>query len=138
MALRSALQKQYMTLLSHWPADPLRPNLSFPDTLRRRVEQELGTPHPPESSPQTPTNTDAKEVGVGSKFDEGYEKRQLNALSSLLEDRYKKMYPITDRILMPKSQPDYYKKLLDELDVAPKRSWLEGQLNSWKGWIRLR
>lgn len=47
-------------------------------------------------------------------------------------------YPVTDHILMPKGQPDYYKKLLEELEVAPKRSWLERQLNSWKGWIRLK
>ncbi|PWW78117.1 hypothetical protein C7212DRAFT_363058 [Tuber magnatum] len=137
MALRSALQKQYMTLLSHWPVDPLRPNLSFPDSLRRRVEQELGATYPPGSGSPPPVNAGTK-VEAGSKFNEEYEKRQLNALSSLLEDRYKKMYPITDHILMPKSQPDYYNKLLEELDVAPKRSWFGRQLNSWKGWIRLK
>ncbi|KAG0129110.1 hypothetical protein HOY82DRAFT_521980 [Tuber indicum] len=138
MALRSAIQKQYMTLLSHWPADPLRPNLSFPDFLRRRVEQELGSPHQLESSPLSAVSTAVKEVEARPKFDEMHEKRQLNALSSLLEDRYKKMYPVTDHILAPKSQPDYYKKLLEELEVAPKRSWLGRQLNSWKGWIRLK
>ncbi|RPB05655.1 hypothetical protein L873DRAFT_1661911, partial [Choiromyces venosus 120613-1] len=106
----------YMTILSHWPTDPLRPNLSFPDFVRRHVEQQFTQP----------------------KIDEAYEKRQLNALSSLLEDRYKKMYPATDHVLMPKSQPDYYRKLLEELEAAPKRSWLERQLNSWKGWIRMK
>ncbi|PUU83313.1 hypothetical protein B9Z19DRAFT_1189749 [Tuber borchii] len=139
MALRSALRKQYMTLLSHWPVDPLRPALSFPDFLRRRIEQEFGAPHPPNSSPLSAVSTTTtKEVEAQSKFDEVYEKRQLNALSSLLEDRYKKMYPVTDHILMPKGQPDYYKKLLEELEVAPKRSWFERQLNSWRGWIRLK
>jgi len=80
-----------MTLLSHWPADPLRPGLSFPDFLRRRIEQEFGAPHPPDSSPLSAVSTTTKEVEAQSKFDELYEKRQLNALSSLLEDRYKKM-----------------------------------------------
>jgi len=80
-----------MTLLSHWPADPLRPGLSFPDFLRRRIEQEFGTLHPPNPSPPLAASAAVQEVEARPKFDEVYEKRQLNALSSLLENRYKKM-----------------------------------------------
>ena len=40
-------------------------------------------------------------------------------------------------MLRPKSNPDYYDKLLKELDQAPQRGWLQSKLNSWRGWIRL-
>lgn len=39
--------------------------------------------------------------------------------------------------MRPASNPDYYKKLVDEIDEAPKRSWLGRKINSWKGYIRM-
>jgi cytochrome b pre-mRNA-processing protein 6 len=41
-------------------------------------------------------------------------------------------------MLKPKSNPEYYEKLLQELDEAPSRSWWQAQLNNWKGYIRFQ
>jgi hypothetical protein len=40
-------------------------------------------------------------------------------------------------MLHPKGNPDYYDKLIKELEVAPQRNWLSNFLSSWKGWIRM-
>lgn len=129
--------------------DPLRPQLSFANLLHQRIDRDFGVASTAASS-SAPASTDAL------VFNQADAMRQLNALGSLLENRYKKMvlfplggvernmvviqrqYPVTERTMRPLGQPDYYEKLLKELDIAPKRTWLQRQLNSWKGWIRMK
>jgi len=41
-------------------------------------------------------------------------------------------------MLRPKGNPEYYEKLMKELEAAPERSWLGSKINAWKGWIRMR
>ncbi|KAF8245121.1 hypothetical protein K440DRAFT_634930 [Wilcoxina mikolae CBS 423.85] len=64
--------------------------------------------------------------------------KEIDILGNLLEDRFKKAYPLKENMLRPKSNPEYYEKLLKELDAAPERSWLESKLNFWKGLIRFQ
>jgi hypothetical protein len=63
--------KHYLRALSRWPTDPLRPDCQFQDAMRRRIDQRL--------SPQNAANVDARA-----------ELEQVNALYSLLENRYSK------------------------------------------------
>jgi cytochrome b pre-mRNA-processing protein 6 len=41
-------------------------------------------------------------------------------------------------MLRPKSNPEYYEKLLKELDAAPERSWLQSKMNMLKGLIQFQ
>ncbi|RYP41937.1 hypothetical protein DL767_000674 [Monosporascus sp. MG133] len=118
MALRQVISAQRHTLraLSQWPKDPLRPQVQFQDVLRRRFEQQQQQ----------------------QRTSEGELLKQANALYSLLDNRYKKKYPITGSILKPKSNPTYYSDLLKELEEGPRRSWLDRMLLRVKGFVRLQ
>jgi cytochrome b pre-mRNA-processing protein 6 len=60
----------------------------------------------------------------------------VNALYSLLDDRYKKKYPIPRDALHPSANPSYYEDLVRELEEAPKRNWWQRTVNRWRGFIR--
>lgn len=65
------------------------------------------------------------------------EEAQVNALYSLLENKYSRHYPTSDRMMRPASRPTYYEDLAAELERAPKRSWLENQMLRWSKLVRL-
>ena len=64
------------------------------------------------------------------------EQAQVNALFSLLEDRYSKKYPLSSDVLKPTSAPEHYTKLMEEIERAPKKSWWEAKVDEWKMKIR--
>ncbi|KAL8674311.1 MAG: hypothetical protein Q9168_001304 [Polycauliona sp. 1 TL-2023] len=104
--------------------------------MRRRIDKPLGP-----STPDQTTYDPAKEskdtlVTPLKPYDERAQLNQVNALYSLMENRYAKKYPLSDRLLKPLSNPEYYDNLLKELDEAPKRSFFARLLNSWKGFVR--
>ncbi|KAI0448786.1 hypothetical protein F5B21DRAFT_496533 [Xylaria acuta] len=101
-------QRHILRALSQWPKDTIRPEVQFQTVLQKRFEQ-------PKLS-----------------LSEEEQLRQANALYSLLENRYKRTYPITGTLLEPKSNPTYFTDLLRELEEAPSRSWFE------RFWLRLR
>ncbi|KAL7276887.1 hypothetical protein RUND412_000127 [Rhizina undulata] len=145
MSVKNSLYHQYRALIERWPVDPLRPTLNFQNFLRSRIDREFGrsVEHdatiPTQNTPGPATTGNAEEGGKPViKFSETDAHRQLNALASLLENRYVKRYPVTDHLLKPKAKPDYYENLLRELEQAPNRSWLQRMLNSWKGWVRMQ
>ncbi|KAK5018806.1 hypothetical protein LTR16_001202 [Cryomyces antarcticus] len=146
---REAISKHYSRILTLWPKDPLRPEVSFEPLLRKRVADKTTGP----------------EQG-----------RQINALYSLLDNRYTKkvttrlfyphcqaalptrmrirfafcifamlalnadgaavQYPVSPRMMSPASNPAYYTNLAAELQQAPGRSWFERYMNKWKGFLR--
>ncbi|CCX09296.1 hypothetical protein FPQ18DRAFT_336129 [Pyronema domesticum] len=149
MTIPAALHRQYINLVNHWPIDPLRPTVSFQNMLADRVERYFGThAQADETIPTQNTplraETIAKEGAHEAvakpvvKFDQALIEKEINVLGNLLEDRFKKAYPVSDTMLKPKSNPEYYEKLLQELDEAPSRSWWQAQINSWKGYIRFQ
>jgi hypothetical protein len=68
MAARQLLSKHYTRILSRWPKDLLRPETTFQSLLKARIAK-------------LPTQTE-QEASV--------ELRNVNALYSLLDDRYTK------------------------------------------------
>ncbi|KAL2115205.1 hypothetical protein VTJ04DRAFT_10868 [Mycothermus thermophilus] len=96
-------------VISRWPKATLRPDCQLRDVLAKRLEQQPGT----------------------------LDVRQVNALSSLLENRYMTQSPMPTKMLEPKSNPTYYKDLLRELEEAPKRSWFGRIAKRLGGMIRL-
>ncbi|KAK8015412.1 hypothetical protein PG990_008708 [Apiospora arundinis] len=98
------------------PQDAIRPQCQFQDVLRKRFENK------------------ATSGGLSDKE----ELKQANALYSLLDNRYKKKYPITGTLLQPKSNPTYFTDLVRELEEAPNRSWLDRFMLRVKGVVRLK
>ncbi|KAI5854653.1 hypothetical protein BZA05DRAFT_392161 [Tricharina praecox] len=141
MSLQPLLYKQYCAIIARWPIDPLRPSLNFSTALRARVTHYFGTHADPDSTlPSQNTNAvtaPSTPHPQAEKFDAVTVKREINALAGLLEDRFMKQYPLAENMLKPKGNPDYYDKLMRELDAAPERSWLGTKMNAWKGWIRV-
>ncbi len=62
--------------------------------------------------------------------------RQVNALYSLLENRYANGSPMSEKLRRPSSDPEHYDVLVQELEEAPNRSWLGGLVKRIKGSLR--
>lgn len=107
MATKEALRRTYTSALTAWPKDPLRPTCQLQDVLSKRLAESNKFPGP-DKNPAA----------------------QVNALVSLLGDRYLHRYPTspapesaTGGMLRPRSNPTYYDDLMRDLDAAPTRSW---------------
>ncbi|MCJ1429094.1 hypothetical protein MMC29_007007 [Sticta canariensis] len=138
---KSIVFKHYQRVLAQWPVDLLRPEVSFQDVMRRRIDKRL---LPLSSSSATPLQPQDKvrandalaTPAPRQPFDEKRELEQVYVLYSLLENRYHKKYPLSDRIMKPASNPAYYDNLLREFREAPQRSWFQTLINRWKGFLR--
>ncbi|KAL4892649.1 hypothetical protein BDV59DRAFT_202397 [Aspergillus ambiguus] len=109
-----AIQSRISHLLAHWPADPVRPaSVSVHSYLQARLA-EVDPSKQSQSTAQTTQQTQSTE---------GLSDSSLNALSSLLEDRYARRYPLSPRLRRPPSDPDYYDNLIREFEEAPSRDW---------------
>jgi len=128
---KSITYKHYLRALSRWPKDNLRPECQFQDVMQRRIDQRFL----PASSPNTPN---AAQAVANSAIDEKVEFGQVNAIYSLLENRYSRKYPITGSLMKPASSPTHYTDLVKELEEAPERSWFSQQMNKWKGFLRFQ
>ncbi|KAL5598309.1 hypothetical protein BROUX41_003632 [Berkeleyomyces rouxiae] len=119
-ATSSRALRHYSRALGLWPKDVLRPECQFQDVMKRSIDKRF-------------------EAAVSSGvIDEATEMKQVNALYSLLEDRYRVRYPLVGRILEPRSQPTYYADLLREIDEVPTRSWFTRFVTRWAGAFRLQ
>jgi cytochrome b pre-mRNA-processing protein 6 len=132
----SKIAKQYTRLLTLWPKDALRPNLPFTRAIEYR-----GSPYgvkPLETATEVSKKeaTPAKAPAPASPRDPKLEQTQVNALFSLLENRYSKKYPLSPGIFKPTSAPEHYDRLMAEIERAPKKSWWEAKVDEWKMKIR--
>ncbi|KAL6707352.1 hypothetical protein ACN47E_004131 [Coniothyrium glycines] len=140
--MTAQITRQYTRLLALWPKDALRPNLPFTRAIEHRG-QPFGllplTPAPEESQRPTPNlkvaATPAKPASASSPQ---LEQAQINALFSLLEDRYSRKYALSPAVLQPRSAPEHYTALMAEIERAPKKSWWESKVDEWKMKIRWR
>ena len=62
--------------------------------------------------------------------------QQVNALLSLLDDRYMKANRITGGLMTPRSNPTYYQDIITELEEAPKRSFFGRVQKKLQGMFR--
>lgn len=111
---RSQVAKHYQRIASLWPKDPMRPERQFAKLIDHRAKQ--------------------IESLDEAKLKE--ELRNVNALYSLLDNRYSKKYPTPKHVLSPQSNPTHYTDLMAELEKAPTRNWWENFVESVRGRIR--
>ncbi|KAF7504166.1 hypothetical protein GJ744_002635 [Endocarpon pusillum] len=159
MATQSSLAyKHWLRILRLWPTDPVRPQtVSFQHIMRQRLSKTHPSPSPsPSDSPTTSASLAADSVKANDalvtavpppssnppsttstpSWDESHQLRQVNALYSLLENRYATENPFPQNLRRPISDPEYYDVLVRELEEAPKRSWLAGLVKRIKGSLR--
>lgn len=92
----AAIKERYIAVLDAWPQDPLRPEVSFQDAMRRRVERRFGGDGGVEG--QEGDGGNGKGEGEGrkeararvemKKEEKANEMEQLSVLCSFLENRY--------------------------------------------------
>ncbi|RHZ68782.1 hypothetical protein CDV55_106913 [Aspergillus turcosus] len=98
------IQNRVSHLLKHWPTDSVRPaSVSVQTYLQSRL---------PSTQPQQQPSPKV-EISESS----------LNALSSLLEDRYARRYPLPPKLRRPASNPDHYDNVVKEFEEAPGRDF---------------
>ena len=98
------ISQHYSRLLARWPVDKLRPaERHFQRLLEKRIQA-------------APTVTRD-------------ESREVNAAYLLLENGFRKRYPVSDAFMHPASKPDHYTALAKELEEAPNRTW-------WTNWVK--
>ncbi|KAI1338127.1 hypothetical protein F5Y15DRAFT_417181 [Xylariaceae sp. FL0016] len=106
-------QRHILRALAQWPKDTIRPEVQFQEVLRKRFE-------------------------LKAVMSEEDQLKQANALYSLLDNRYKKRYPIAGSLFQPKSNPTYFTDLVKELEEAPNRSMFDRLMLRLKGVVRLQ
>ncbi|PSK53885.1 hypothetical protein B9Z65_7691 [Elsinoe australis] len=127
---RAVVAKHYARLASRWPQDVLRPETQFQKVLMARTESA------PSPNPEIQGFLE-KVLGPG-QTPRAVELKEVNALYSLLENRYSKASPLSTDMMKPKSDPEYYSRLERELKATPSRSWFGKVFNRVKGLVRLQ
>ncbi|KAI4729973.1 hypothetical protein E4T49_02185 [Aureobasidium sp. EXF-10728] len=122
---RAQASKHYARILSKWPVDRLRPEISFQSVLKKRLEAapvaHLNEANTARTQPPKPRD----------------EAREVNALYSLLENRYSTAYPLSNAMMHPASAPAHYTTLVKELNEVPDRTFFQRIASRFKGMIRL-
>ncbi|OJJ97966.1 hypothetical protein ASPACDRAFT_122791 [Aspergillus aculeatus ATCC 16872] len=118
-------------LLTHWPKDKVRPaSVSIHAYLQSRL------PQPQPQSPSSPSSSSSSSAQTTPK--PGLSKANLDALTSLLDDRYARRYPLPPRLRHPASNPQHYENVIREFDEAPDRDWLGRLRKKVVGMLRLK
>jgi cytochrome b pre-mRNA-processing protein 6 len=134
------IAKQYTRLLALWPKDALRPNLPFTRAIERRASpygvKAVAPTAEASKAPSAPAPASAAASTPASTRNPQLEQAQVNALFSLLENRYSKKYPLSPAVFKPASAPEYYDRLMAEIEAAPKKTWWQVKVDGWKNKIR--
>jgi hypothetical protein len=118
-----SLQTRISHLLKHWPSDAVRPaSVSVQTYLQSHLAQKRTEGSP--KSQETPVPKATGELSEAS----------VNALTSLLSDRFARRYPLSQKVRYPASDPDHYDNLIREFEEAPSRDWF-GRLKKRLGGI---
>jgi len=123
------LSKHYTRLLTLWPKDALRPTLPFTRAIEHRAK-------PYGVKPLTPIPQEAAASQVPVSVSPQIENAQVNALYTLLENRYSKKYALSAEMFRPASAPEHYEKLMEEIERAPGKTWWQAKVDEWKMKIR--
>ncbi|RJE27265.1 hypothetical protein PHISCL_00396 [Aspergillus sclerotialis] len=107
--IQNSVKTRLIRILELWPKDNVRPeSVSVQNYLKSHIDHLSDSP-----------DKNAKSQSTKSPIAPS----SINALNSLLENRYAKKYPLPPHIRRPASNPDYYDNLIKEFEEAPKRDW---------------
>ncbi|KAL1980376.1 hypothetical protein VTN96DRAFT_4220 [Rasamsonia emersonii] len=119
MSKPSTLHARIAHLIKHWPTDHVRPSsVSVQTYLQSRLPKSEGGSAQQEESPLSESS--------------------VNALYSLLDNRYSKRYPLPHKLRYPASNPGHYDAVVKEFEEAPHRNWLGRLAKRLKGMLRFQ
>ncbi|KAJ2782493.1 hypothetical protein H4R18_002245 [Coemansia javaensis] len=98
------LYAAYAQVVQRWPADKLRPGHCYKKVLRQHMDAKfdrLSTMHGPALDGEL-----------------ARARREVDALQSLVAGEYRARFKAPESLTSPRSQPDYYRKLLASIDAA--------------------
>ncbi|KAG2189327.1 hypothetical protein INT44_004469 [Umbelopsis vinacea] len=104
-----SLYRSYLRLIADWPADLVRPNRDMKKVLTARVQEMF------------------RQTDNSAQVDVAEARRQLEALERLLANDFKEKvktytYPLSDKIVSPASNPNYYSRLVASLEAQKTAS----------------
>jgi hypothetical protein len=112
-----SLYRSYMRIVREWPSDKVRPNRGMKQILEKRVEETFRASNPESiNMEKARKELDALESLLDNKFKDKVI-RSLRYYSSSLNS-FISQYPISDKILTPASNPNYYSKLVSSLEAS--------------------
>jgi len=127
---RAIVSKHYARILSRWPVDRLRPEIAFQNVLKKRAEAGPTLQIQEGNTAQVTTETRTR--------DPTQELKEINALYSLLEDKYTRSYSVSQEVMHPASMPNHYTNLARELDELPDRTWFGNFFRRMKNMVRMQ
>ncbi|KAL1924005.1 uncharacterized protein VTP21DRAFT_7040 [Calcarisporiella thermophila] len=113
-----SLYRSYLRVLARWPKDPLRPTRDPRKVLAARVQEAF----------HRGPNSREQDLNLEEALAKG--KSELKALEKLLTNEYKNRYQLSDKILNPASNPNYYTRLLAGIDASKLKQQQQGGLIS--------
>ncbi|KAI9280738.1 hypothetical protein BY458DRAFT_500222 [Sporodiniella umbellata] len=88
------LYRSFLKVVERWPVDKVRPNRDLKQIITTRVEESF-------------RNQNSVDISQAQK--------QLLALEKMVDNEFKNKYPLSEKILNPASNPNYYSKLVSAL-----------------------
>jgi cytochrome b pre-mRNA-processing protein 6 len=102
--------------------------------MQRRIDKtEKATTSAPITSP---ADANASPSAAARPFNETKEMQQVSVLSSLLDNRISKAYPMPQSLRYPANRPTHYDDVVREMEEAPSRSWFGSLTKKIKGSLR--
>lgn len=122
-----AVYKDFVSLAQSWPKDPLRPEIDFGSSITSAAQTALLTIqsqsalHPEQVSAVNrgdPLPNPLPGTKTLTKAELEYAKKSLHMLTELKENKVQMEYPLPESMLKPKSQPEYYDRLIRSIERA--------------------
>ena len=138
LTIQPAALKHWTRIIQRWPVDKVRPeNVSFQRIMQQRLARLTNPPTAEEAATKAKVNEALVTAPTTPAMDETWELGQVNALYTLLENRYARATPLPQSLRSPASNPTHYDDLVREMAEAPSRSWLGNMVKRVKGSFRL-
>lgn len=116
--------KHWIKIISQWPKDKLRPQeVTFQTLMRKRLDKYENPAKAAESAKVKGNAANVQPIDL--TWNEAKEARQVNALYSLMDDKFARKYKLPQNLRRPLSQPDHYDMVVEESEKAPSRGIFE-------------
>lgn len=145
-AIREAA-KHIVKCLERFPEDRFKHLVSFKDVQINRFKRIAGLPGTGEGAEKKPGLSDVKDMISRTSGPLGLQKdflkrlqgvlkndilteqdlsRQKRSLDVLMSNKYKNYYDVGEKLYKPSGNPQYYKRLMDEITGQKKENMLTG------------
>ncbi|KAI9281463.1 hypothetical protein BY458DRAFT_486865 [Sporodiniella umbellata] len=91
-----SLYRSYLRIVKEWPEDKIRPNRGMKQILDKKVKDQFRSQHP---------------------IDFSKAQQEMKVLDYMLDNKFQEKYPISEKILMPATNPNYYSRLVTTLEA---------------------